>query len=378
MLIGDWRAGATTYFLKYALLYFYISRHFEERHLPWLLAAFGFTIAVETLLGTYQFATGKLVGLVIDKGLGNSDTLNTFVAGSGEIGVPGQGSWHRASGTLTEPHVLGQFLGMLLPFCGVLFLTPQLRPILRVLSLIAAGGASMTIVFTLARSPYVGTAVSLALGVVLIVALWGERQVLIGLAVLALLGALIVPLAAPLLYERLTQHLDTFSARVSVYWLAVEVFADHALFGIGPGNWVWVYPPYDQDWLLADWYSALIHNDVLLVSVEMGLFGLVPYIGMLLSAGWRLFSLARRRRDLAGRLALAAFIAIVGAEITNQANPGFHEMSVHLLFWILASLSVALPRLRPGAGAVLMVQDRPRKRALPAPAPGVAAGGASG
>ena len=50
--------GATTYYLKYVLLYFYLSRHFEERHLPWLLAAFGFTVAVETLLGGYQFATG--------------------------------------------------------------------------------------------------------------------------------------------------------------------------------------------------------------------------------------------------------------------------------------------------------------------------------
>ena len=282
--------GGTTYYLKYALLYFYLSRHFDERHLPWLLAAFGFTIAIETLLGGYQFATGKLVGLVVDKGLGNSDTLNNFVSGSGETTVPGQGSWHRASGTLTEPHALGQFLGMLLPFCAVLFLTPRLRPVLRLLSLIAAGGAAMTIVFTLARGPYVGVGVSLALGVVLILALWGERQVVAGLVVLVLLGALIAPFVAPLLYERLTRATNTLDARAPIYWVALQVFADHALFGIGPGNWVWVYPSYDQGWLLLDWYSNLVHNDILLTAAEVGIFGLVPYIGILLSAGRRLFS----------------------------------------------------------------------------------------
>ena len=102
--------GATAYLLKYALLYFYLSRHFEERHLPWLIAAFIFTLVSETLLGSYQFATGRLVGLAVDKGLGNSETLNTFIT------VPGQGSLHRASGTITEPHAFGQFIEMLLPF----------------------------------------------------------------------------------------------------------------------------------------------------------------------------------------------------------------------------------------------------------------------
>jgi len=261
---------------------------------------------------------------------------------------------------------------MLLPFCCVLFLMPQLRPALRLLSLVAAGGAAITIVFTLARGPYIAVGASLALGVVLIPVLWGERQVLVGLAVLVLLSALVSPIAAPVLYDRLTNSLITLSARFPVYWVALDVFADHALFGIGPGNWVWVYPSYDQDWLVLDWYSNLIHNDVLLISVELGAFGLIPYIGMLLSASWPLLDLARRRRDLAGRLALAAFLGIVSAEITNQVDPGFHEMSVHLLFWILASLSVALPRLRTGAGAALMVQAKPSRR--PLQSPGMAAG----
>ena len=158
--------------------------------------------------------------------------------------------------------------------------------------------------------------------------------------------------------------------------MAWRVFADYPLFGIGPGNWIWVYPRYDQEWLVLDWYSNLVHNDILLTAVEMGIFGVIPYLSIILAAMLRFFSVARRRRDLAGRLALAALIALIATEITNQADPGFDEPSVNLLFWIFVSLSVALPRLRPGAGAILMVQGGPRER--PLQAPGIAAGGAAG
>lgn len=361
--------GATAYLLKYALFYFYLSRHFEERHLPWLIAAFMFTIVAETVLGAYQFATGRLVGLAVDKGLGNAQTLNTFTT------VPGQGSYFRATGTLTEPHALGQLLAMLLPFFGILFLTPRLRPVLRILSLAASGGAALTILFTLSRGAYVGTALSLTLGGVLMLALWQERQVVPALLTVVLLIALALPFTAPLLVDRLTRSLVTLDARYPVYWMAWRVLADYPLFGIGPGSWIYVYPYYDQEWLVLDWYSNLIHNNILLTAVELGAFGVIPYLSIILSAMLRLFAVARRRRDLVGHLALAALIAMIASEINDQVDVGTHEPSVNLLFWILVSLGIAFPRLRPGAGGILMVPSGPGER--PLQAPNMAAGGAA-
>ena len=362
--------SATAFHIKYALLYFYLSRHLEERHLPWLIGALMFTIVVESALGSYQFATGRLVGLSLDKGHGSSETLNTLVT------VPGQGSYHRATGTLTEPHVFGEFVEMLLPFFGVLFLMPRLRPWLRVLSLVAAGGSALMILFSLSRGAYIGAGVSLALGAVLIPALWRERQVVPALAILALLTALAAPFIANLVVDRLTRSLDTLTGRYPVYSAAFRVFTDYPLFGVGPGNWQYAYPHYDQQWLILDSYSNLIHNDVLLTAAELGLFGLIAYLSIILSAMLRFFALARQRRDIAGRLALAALMALTAAEVNNQVDPGIHEPSVALLLWIVISLSVALPRLRPGAGAILMAPSEPR--GLPLQAPGMAARGAAG
>jgi hypothetical protein len=362
--------SATAFHVKYALFYFYLSRHLEERHLPWLVAAFMFTIVVEAVLGSYQFATGRLVGLSLDKGHGDAQILNSLTT------VPGQGSYHRATGTLTEPHVFGEFAEMLLPFFGVLFLTPRLRPGLRVLSLVASGCAALMILFSLSRGAYIGAAVSLALGVVLILALWRERQVVPALAIVVLLTALAAPFIANLMVDRLTRSLDTLTGRYPVYWSAVRVFTDYPLFGVGPGNWMYAYPRYDQQWLILDSYSNLIHNDILLTAAELGVFGVVPYLIIILSAMLRLFTVARRRRDVAGRLALAALMAMTAAEVNNQVDPGIHEPSISLLFWIVVSLSVILPRLRPGAGAILMAPSGPRGR--PLQAPGMAARGAAG
>jgi O-antigen ligase len=233
------------------------------------------------------------------------------------------------------------------------------------------------IIFSLSRGAYIATGISLPLGVVLILALWRERQIVPMLAALLLVIALVTPFTAHLLADRLTRSLDTLTGRLPVYWTAWRVFTDYPLFGIGPGNWTYIYPHYDRDRLIVDWYSNLVHNDILLNAVELGVFGSVPYIGMILSATLRLFNLARRRRDLAGRLAPGVLIALIASEMTNQVDPGLHEPSVALLFWIFIALSVALPLLRPGAGATLMVRaGRPKEGRLHAP--GMPAGGAAG
>ena len=57
----------------------------------------------------------------------------------------------------------------------------------------------MLILFSLSRGAYVATGVSLALGVVLILALWRERQIVPALAILVLVIALVMPFTAHLL-----------------------------------------------------------------------------------------------------------------------------------------------------------------------------------
>ena len=55
-LLSQWGAAqplaifAFEHQLKHALVYFYVSRHFRREHLPWLMAAIGFTVLTQSVV----------------------------------------------------------------------------------------------------------------------------------------------------------------------------------------------------------------------------------------------------------------------------------------------------------------------------------------
>src|SRR6185437_5847131 len=183
----------------------------------------------------------------------------------------------------------------------------------------------------------------------------------------------------PFIYERFANSPHgTLTERWELNIIGWRVFTMYPIFGVGPGHWIPYFHLHDYLWVTVDPLGRTqdlpIHNVILWLAVEIGLFGLVPYLGIIATAMLRLLRLVRRRRDIPGRLAIAALIGLTTTLFNGLTDPTFRESNVFLMFWILISLSVALPRLRPGAGAVLMAPPRPAFGL--ASARGTAAGGA--
>ena len=338
--------SATEFFVKNALFYVYVSRHFQGRHLPWLLAALAFTILVETLLGSFQFATGKLLGIALDKGAGGS-------AVNFEAVVPGTEGYHRATGTSYDAHTLGTLMAMVLPFPFVLSLSPRLPPPLRLACIAGSGMSVLVILMSLSRSAWLGSATGLVAGVFIILIIWRERHLVPALAGGLTLIALMMPFVARFAYERFANSpYGTVSTRLDQYRIAWRVFTEFPAFGIGPGNWINVYQRYDYLWLPNDNSMNLVHNVVLWIAIEIGVFGLVPYLLLLGGVMLRLLNTARARRDVPGRLALACLIALIAFTVTGMTDPAYREPNVFLMFWLHVALSVALPRISPGTTLV--------------------------
>jgi O-Antigen ligase len=374
--IGAWSRfasyGGTEFLLKHALLYFYVSRHVEERHVPWILAAFAFIVAIETPLAVYQFYSGKLLGLALDKGAGGNE-LNT------QYHVPGVETW-RAAGTSYDSHMLADYLGALLPFALVLLFTPRLRPILKFVCLVASGAALLTVVMTQSRTGWVSTAAGLSVGVILILVLWRERQVLPALAGLLLLAALMAPFVGNFIYERFhNSPQETITTRFDEFKVAWYIFTQHPLFGVGPANYIHALKTYDYigmveiDPATGDFRPELlpVHNGILLHLAEVGIFGLLAFFAILINVAWRLFSIVRVRRDIPGRLALAALLGVTTIELNDQFIVGLHQPEVFITFWLMVALSVALPRMPRGAAAFLLAPPpRPAPPMIAEPATG--------
>lgn len=356
--------GATEYLIKHALFYFYVSRHLKERHLPWLLAAFAFTIFIQAGLGSYQFLTGKLVGLALDRGAGGSQ-VNT------EYDVPGL-DITRATGTSYDSHMLGDYIGALLPFALVLLFTPRLRPVLKLACLAVSAGAVLVVVISLSRTAWITTAAVLPIGIVLIISVWRERQVVPAVAGLVLVAALVSPFIAPFVSERFSKSPEeTITTRFDQFEIAWHIFTLYPIFGVGPANYIQALKHNDYLGMVAlqpDTGQIAedllpVHNGILLHAAEVGLLGLLAYLCVVVNAAWRLFVLLCARRDLAGRLALAALLGLMTIELNDQFIVGLHNPDVFMTFWLLVALAVALPRMALGAGEVLMSSPQRTGRA---------------
>ncbi len=355
--------GSTEYLLKHVLFYYYMSRHVDERYLPWVLAAFAFTIVIDVGLSSIQFTTGKLVGIAYDKGAGSS-LLNR------QYTVPGIETYSRATGTSYDSHNLGEFVGAILPFALVLSLTPRLRPGLRLACIAAFGGALLVVILSLSRTGYVASSIALTTGILLILGLWRERHVLPILAGSIIVVALAVPMVAPFFYERFANSpKGTIIMRFLEFEDAWNMYLLYPVFGVGPAHYVHLYKDHNP----YHFQVGPVHSSFLWLAVESGIVGVAAYTAIIVNASWRLFSLARRRTDIPGRLGLAALIGLMTIVINDQFNAGFREPIVFLMFWFLIALSVCLPRMAPGAGAILLAPSR----RSPGPTPGIAIGGAT-
>lgn len=324
--------GATEYLFKYVVLYFYLSRNLRPAHLKWIIAAMCMAIFMEAGFGLFQHHTGKLLGFALDKGAGGS-TLNY------EYKVPGV-SATRATGTAYDSHALGNFVGMILPFPLIFVFTPWVKGRLRIVLAIVAVLAMLTIALSFSRSAWLGSAIALTIGVILILNCWKEGTVIPIVGVCALLFVLSAPWTMKAIANQFRHaRYTTFKIRLEQFRVALTIWQMHPILGVGPGNYINALRRYDYLWLA----ELPVHNVMLWIVTETGIVGLLFYLGTVFSAMKRLLRTLRRRRDEVGRVAMAALIGLLALFLDGLTEPLFREPTVFATFWLLISLAVALP-----------------------------------
>lgn len=327
---------AVIHLLRHFFVYFYFSRRLQARHLPWLMAAIVFAIAIESSLGVFQYKTGMLKGLILDKGQGG-DQLNY------QYEVPGIENLTRATGTSYDSHTFGLFLSMLLPF-PLAFLLSN-RPIgwsarLGYLGLLAAGGVAVFVSFS--RSAWLTCAATCAL-VWLAFVVWREKRIVLKTCVLGVLALIPAPKAIQFIANRFNHEgHQNLTARFDQYPIAWEMWREHFFTGQGIGNYMYKLPQY----LVPGTLDEPVHNVFLWLAADTGLFGAVMFFVIIFTAMWRLGGVAWARRDPLDLMALGAFAALTAYVVDGLSNPLFRESLVYMLFWVMLALSVALPRIQ--------------------------------
>jgi O-antigen ligase len=283
----------------------------------------------------------------------------------------GQSSHPRASGPVADPNYYAQLLMPALAF-GVLAVLRERRARLRLLG----GAMAVTILFAITLTGSRGGAIALVamFGVMIALRFFKPGQLVAALAV----GAVALALN-PSYVERLTGTSlsgiaapsgssvaadSAARARLTENLAAAQVFADHPLFGVGPGGFPFYYQEYagrigievhnrergGRDAGQAPQRAA--HNIALGLAADLGvaglgLFGVVVWIAFAGLLRARRHWLSQRRPDLAD-VAGALVVALTGYLVAGV----FLSLAFERYLWLLLSMAgaaIALSRTPRGA-----------------------------
>jgi O-antigen ligase len=206
----------------------------------------------------------------------------------------------------------------------------------------AALVGSTALVLSYTRSAWVG----LALGLLMLAAVW-QRRLLLLYPLLAALVWLAVPRAVldrALSIFDLQQHANY--DRVCMMISGVQMIRDHPWTGVGLDMVRRVYPLYRRD-DAPQWRTPHLHNNPLQIAAERGLPALAAYVwllGAFFTATWRgLPALAGGDRAAAA----ATLIAVVGVTAAGMFEYNFWDAEIQYLTLIL--MGAGLGRVEAGA-----------------------------
>lgn len=295
-----------------------------------LAAAGSAVVLISSLYAVYQRIQGVAVNAA-------------YVDLSVNEGMPG-----RVDSFFDNPNTFAQVLILLLPLTLGLVLCEK-QPLLRLLAAgsFAVGAAALGMTYS--RASWIGIACAMAVAVFL----WRPRLIPLFLA-----GCV---LAVPLLPQSILNRILTItntsdsstSSRIPLYEAAVGVIAQSPVTGAGLGTAAVQQFIKENQLYHARAPFVHAHNIYLQVWIEMGLFGIVSFVGAMLL---NIKNAARAVRHCADSdvrtLTCAAASALCGIMVAGLADYPWNYPRVMSIFWFVFALSLAGTKLclRGGEG----------------------------
>jgi len=286
----------------------------------------------------------------------------SWLAFSGKIHLSGATQGGRAQGEVGDPSVFAAFQLLVLPLVLVLAAHAQKRWLRLSLSF-AVLSIIGSILVSLSRGGLIAFAIFLVLLLVLPARiLFRSRRS----KVVALLVVALATTAVSFRYsEQITHRVETIlgkgpagaqrgSGRYNLWLAARTTIEEHPVLGIGYGAFPYVSnntmlrtPGVDLRGYYLRNPGQPVHNTYLEAWAELGVFGLILYVGMLTSTGLALIRTAvragRMGADFVRRVAYALMLGLATWFITSF----FLSTETSRGVWIVIGLALALPKLLP-------------------------------
>jgi len=268
------------------------------------------------------------------------------------------GSYAAASGRLSGLFDPNTFAAELIPaicISALLLVTPR-RARVRAVAGLVLGVDLLAFALTQSRGGLVGLGV--ALGAAIILGGRARPRLVVGiLLLLAIAGSYYVEYAPAKVKSRLSNVSAQGSSGRSDEWnIAIRMFGDHPILGVGLGNYQAIEPDYAARSIDLQFVNYVVqdrlvaHNTYLEIAAELGLIGLAAFLGILgftlVRATGALAQLERAGSDLEfyGRGLVIGMFGLLTAYTFFSAQ---YEKQLWLLLGLLAALSTLAATAEP-------------------------------
>jgi hypothetical protein len=238
----------------------------------------------------------------------------------------------RAQSLLRGPNPLGAYLAFMITiFTGMFYKFKSYRFSFGFL----IGGSALLLYFTYSRSAWIGLAISLAAWALLAIK---DKKVLKYLLIGGLIGVLVVGFGVYAFrnndnVQNTIFHTDETSSASSANSVRFQAIQDAAKDVVNH--------PLGQGLGSAGPASArgpspkIAENYYLQVAQEVGIFGLILYLGITVGVGYRLYE---RRAQLLAQVLLAS---LIGISVINLVSHAWMDDTLSLMWWGLAGIALA-------------------------------------
>ena len=170
----------------------------------------------------------------------------------------------------------------------------------------------------------------------------GRRLRLAGLAIAVISVLLVVGLGTPILARLGPQALLMIEWRRDIWIATLAMMREHAIFGVGVGDFHNFYPFYSLHLASYDQSQNLFLN----IAAERGILGLIAFWAMLAVLVKTLAKAVAAAGTTLNRAVPAGLIASFTAFLVHaQFEAPYGDFSVELLFWLLVGVAASLPYL---------------------------------
>ena len=289
-----------------------------------LMAILGFIYATLIITGLYAIVQ-RIIGVEASASLTDL-TMNA--------GMPG-----RVYSTLENPNNYAEFIVLTFPV-SLVFCANIVDRRFKTLAVGSMAIPVVAILMTYSRSSWV----SFALTAVVFLALWEKRL----LPLIPVAAVLAIPVLPDSIFNRILTIGNTADSsnayRLYIWTSALHMIRDFGLTGIGlgPGNFTPIYASYCDPNAAVAQHSHMLYLEVWL---EMGILGIVSFLGMYLGVIRRSLRCMKHADPLLRYVLIACVSSLVGVSFVFAAEYVWFYPRVMFAFFILVGVALAAIKL---------------------------------